>query len=213
VERRAGAAARGLAWTVVHLRPLFILGWIAAAVLATIFLPTLNETEASSLSSLVPKDSRAVAAELTIVRKFGFPLFSRVQIVQRDPKGLSPAAQARAVGRASDIDRGLYKARYPDILGAIPVTNTGRIVPGSRENSTTALTYLFVNPQFDIFQQRATAELFAHDEINRPDDASSSGRAWWWRQPRRRTNSPAVVFAARTAGRSNRWWWSSCWGS
>jgi RND superfamily putative drug exporter len=162
--------ARALAWTVIHLRFLFVPAWIVAAVLATIFLPSLNETEASSLNSLVPKDSGAVAAERTIVQKFGFPLFSRVQMVQRDQKGLSPAAQARAIGRAADVDRGLLREQYPNILGAIPVTNTGKFVPGSREDSTTAVTYLFIDPSFDIFQQRSMAETFANQEAGRADD-------------------------------------------
>ena len=116
---RAGVLARALAWTVVHLRFLFVPAWIVLAVLATVFLPSLNEIDSSSLSSLVPKDSAAVAAERTIIQKFGFPLFSRVQIVQRDPKGLSTAAQTRAIGRAADVDRGLLKEQYPNVLGLL----------------------------------------------------------------------------------------------
>jgi putative drug exporter of the RND superfamily len=154
----------------VHLRFLLVPAWIAAAVLATIYLPSLNETDGSSLSSLVPKGSAAVAAERDIVHEFGFPLFSRVQIVERDPNGLSTAAQARAVGRAADLDRGLKRAEYPDILGAIPITNTRKLLPGSREDSTTAITYLFVDPRFDIYQQRDIGELYARQEVSRPDD-------------------------------------------
>ncbi|MFL5796747.1 MAG: MMPL family transporter [Actinomycetota bacterium] len=168
--RLGGPLARAFAFVVVHLRVLVVPGWIALAVLATIFLPSLNDTEATSLSSLVPKDSAAVAAERAILREFGFPLFSRVQIVQRDPNGLSPAAQARVVGLAADIDRGLHRSDYPGILGAIPVTNTRRLMPGSREDSTAAITYLFVNPRYDIYQQRDLAEFFAHREVNQPDD-------------------------------------------
>jgi len=167
--RRGGLVARTFAFVVVHLRLLLVPAWIALAALATIYLPSVNDTEASSLS-LVPKDSAAVAAERAILREFGYPLFSRVQIVQRDPNGLSPVAQARAVGRATDVDRGLHRAEYPGILGAIPVTNTGRLMPGSREDSTTAITYLFVNPSLDIYQQLDVAEIFAHREADRPDD-------------------------------------------
>jgi putative drug exporter of the RND superfamily len=155
---------------VVHLRFLFVPAWIAAAVIATITLPGLNETEASSMNSMVPKDSAALATELTIVRKFGFPLFSRVQIVQRDPSGLTTATQVRAIGRAADLDRGLEKSRYPNILGAIPVTNAGKLLPGSRENSTTVVTYLFVKPWLNIFAQRQIAEGYAQREVNSPDD-------------------------------------------
>ncbi|HEY7282035.1 MAG TPA: MMPL family transporter [Actinomycetota bacterium] len=155
---------------VVHLRFLFVPAWIAAAVLATIFLPGLNETEASSLNSLVPKDSAALATEATIVRKFGYPLFSRDIIVQRNPDGLSTAVQARAIGRAADLDRGLERKRWANILGAIPVTNAGKLLPGSRENSTTVVTYLFVKPSLDIFTQRQVAEDYARHELNQPDD-------------------------------------------
>src|SRR6476659_5685444 len=104
-HERAGLFARGLAWVVVHLRYLFVPAWIVAAVLATVFLPGLNQADSSSLSSMLPKDSSAVAAEQTIVQKFGFPLFSRVQIVQRDPNGLTTGAQTRAVGLAVNVDR------------------------------------------------------------------------------------------------------------
>jgi RND superfamily putative drug exporter len=162
--------SRLLAWIVVHLRYLFVPAWIVAAVLATVFLPGLNEADSSSLSSMLPKGSSAVAAEQTIIQKFGFPLFSRVQIVQRDPNGLTTGAQTRAVGRAVDVDRKLYREEYPEILGAIPVTNTNRLLPGSRENSTTAVTYLFVNPRLNIFTQREIAENFAQKEITEPDD-------------------------------------------
>ncbi len=168
--KREGPLSRAFAWTVVHLRLLFVLAWIAAAVLTTAFLPSADEAQGSSLSSLVPRHSAAVAAEEEINRLFDYPLFSRIQIVQRAPGGLSRDAQARVISRAVDLDTGKLKQRYPSLLGAIPVLNTARLMPGSRESSTTAVTYLFVDPNLDIYAQRAAAEDYARAEVSRPDD-------------------------------------------
>jgi len=148
----------------------FVLGWVAAAVLATTFLPSTDETQSSSLSSLVPRNSAAVAAEEEINRAFDYPLFSRIQIVQRASGGLSRDAQARVISRAVDLDTGKLKGRYPEILGAIPMLNTAGLMPGSRESSTTAVTYLFVDPGLDIYTQRTVAEDYARAEISLPDD-------------------------------------------
>jgi putative drug exporter of the RND superfamily len=170
VSRPAGRPARALAWVVVHLRFLVVAAWVAAAVLATIYLPPISEADGSSLASMLPKDSAAVATEQSISRIFGLPLFSRLQVVQRDPHGLSPAAQARVVRRAVELDSGRLKERFPDILGAIPVLNTARLLPGSRESGTTAVTYVFADPRLDIFGQRDALGRYVRAEISRPED-------------------------------------------
>ena len=60
---------------------------------------------------------------------FGFPLIARTVVVQRDPAGLSPYAQARTVMRAVSVDTGDAGDVEP-ILGALPITNTARAVSG-----------------------------------------------------------------------------------
>ena len=166
----AGRPARALAWIVVHLRFLVVAAWVAAAVLATIYLPPISEADGSTLTSMLPKDSAAVATERSIARIFGVPLFSRLEVVQRDPHGLSPAAQARVVTRAAALDTGSLKGRFPDILGAIPVLNTAKLLPGSRENGTTAVTYVFADPRLDIFEQRDAVGRYVRAEVSGPDD-------------------------------------------
>src|SRR5207244_12280114 len=111
--------------------------------------------------------SAAVATELEISREFGVPLFSLLEVVQRDPNGLTAAAQARVLTRAAALDTGRLKGRFPYILGAIPVLNTARLVPGSRESGTTAVTYVFADPRLGIFRQLDAVERYVGAEVTR----------------------------------------------
>ncbi|MEZ5092001.1 MMPL family transporter [Nocardioides sp.] len=68
--------------------------------------------------------------------------------------------QARTVTNAVAVNEG----RYPDvapILGAIPLTNSFQLFPGARENGTTALTYLLVDPTASVGRQRRAAQRYA----------------------------------------------------
>src|SRR5262245_65626263 len=119
---------RGLAWTVVTLRHVVVVAWIAAAVAATIWLPSLQQSQGGALSDLVAKDSPALKTAERSTQVFGAPITPDTMVVQRNPDGLSAAEQAHAVARAVKIDmRG-----YPDLLsisGAVPIMNTFGLVP------------------------------------------------------------------------------------
>jgi RND superfamily putative drug exporter len=109
---------------VVRLRWPIVVAWVAAAALATIALPTIEEAQTGALGDLVPASSEALDTELRSNELFGFPVLSRTIVVQRDPGGLSPAAQAATLERAVAINRGAL----PDVAragGAIPVTCSG----------------------------------------------------------------------------------------
>lgn len=144
---------------VVRWRYLVIIGWLAAAFATFQFLPSIEEGGSRGVRGLVPADSEAVEAEIEAFERFGTPLLSRTQIVQRDPEGLSPFERARVYLRAISINRGLY----PDlerIGAALPVTNSFEIFPHG-EDATTAITYLFYLPEHSPTDRERAAKRFA----------------------------------------------------
>ena len=75
---------RAFAVVVVALRFPIVIGWIAAAVAATFFLPGIAASGA--IGGLIPPDSPALRAEADAAKLFGEPLASaQVAVVQRDP--------------------------------------------------------------------------------------------------------------------------------
>ena len=103
----AGILARSYAFVVVSLRYLIVGGWVAAVVLAILFLPPLSATSTGGLSDLIPPGSAAAHAESDAARLFGFPIDAAVAIVQRDPHGMPAATRDRAVRQALAVDRRL----------------------------------------------------------------------------------------------------------
>jgi putative drug exporter of the RND superfamily len=169
-RERVGPTSRTLAWIIVRLRFLIVPAWIAAAWFAVMMLPSAQEhTSGGSLADLIPHNSPAVQAETQDARAFGSTLLSRVVVVQRDPSGLSTAAQERVVRRAAAIDQ----HRVPGlegIAGALPVINTLKLFPSSRESSTTAITYLYFRPTTTAYEQLDLANQFVRRFITQPDD-------------------------------------------
>ena len=88
---------RRYAAVLVRLRWLVVLLWLAAAA-STVVLPTASSGD-GDLEGF-GAGNPAIAAELRSFELFGFPLLSRVVLVQHDPDGLSAFAQAEAVLRA-----------------------------------------------------------------------------------------------------------------
>jgi RND superfamily putative drug exporter len=154
---------------VVKLRWPIALAWIAGAVVAALSIPPLSDQAGESVSELVPPNAPAVRAEAESLRLFDVPVLARVMVVQRDPNGLSPSAQERVVARAAAIDTSSQPASRRPIPGAIPVLNTLKLFPGSREDGTTAVTYLLFRPDQSVSEETAQAERFARG-IDRPDD-------------------------------------------
>jgi putative drug exporter of the RND superfamily len=168
--RRVARIWRGAAIVIYHFRLVIIAAWIVAAVLVVIHLPGFQTVQSAGLASIVPKHSVALATEEKANKEFGFPLLSRIMMVQRDPHGLTASTQIRAVTRAVSVDNGTFRQRYPDLLGAVPLLNTAGVVPGSRERSTTAVTYLWVSPTQSLGSQVAIAQGFARAEAGAPSD-------------------------------------------
>jgi putative drug exporter of the RND superfamily len=155
-------------WLLVRLRLVVIVGWIAAAYLATTHLPSFADRSAS-IAGLVPTSSSASTVERRGVQDFGTPLLSRVAVVQRDANGLSRGELERAVQRALRIDR----RRDPvmqSIAFALPVSNVGGAFPSSSERGTTVVTFLYFRPPTGVPAQLALAHTYLQ-RIARAGDA------------------------------------------
>jgi RND superfamily putative drug exporter len=153
---------------IVRLRWLVVGVWLAVAGASLVYLPGFGQG-GNDLNQLVSSNNPAIQSEIRSFEKFGFPLLSRVAIVQRDANGLPPAIQARAVQRAQDVTKGVYSDVKP-IMAAVPVMNTLRLLPGSKEDGTTIVTMLFTAPDVTFADQVAAARQLV-DHHYQADDA------------------------------------------
>jgi putative drug exporter of the RND superfamily len=155
-----GSLSRAYAAAIVAARYLVVLAWIAAVAAAIRFMPAL--VPSSGLTSLVPPNAPALQAEATATRMFGEPLDAQVAVVQRSARGLSSSVQVSAVRDAANLDTG-HAAGPPifGLVGAVPILNTDRKFPGSRERSTTIITFLYFRPGTSFGAQTAGGEQYA----------------------------------------------------
>lgn len=156
----------GYARVTVALRWFIVVGWVAAAVAATLFLPPMQGT-VDDIEALGANDA-SFEAERRSLELFEFPLLARAAIVQRNPDGLPPLVQAEAVMRGIAVNQGKYET---ELLGAIPVPNTEGGFPGAAEKNTTVITYVFANPELNFFEQTRAVEDFAAEQLTDASDA------------------------------------------
>ncbi|HEV2075446.1 MAG TPA: MMPL family transporter, partial [Thermoleophilaceae bacterium] len=172
-EREARRTAAGrVARAIVFLRYPLVIGWIAAVVASTLFLPDLREAQSGSLGDLVPSDADAIEVEERSFELFGFPLLSRTLVVHRDSGGLSLGQQREAVDRALALNRGAVP-ELEGIAGALVATNTLGEPPFSRESSTTAITYLFFPPDIGQNGRTELAERLVDTRVDAEPDATT----------------------------------------
>ena len=162
--------ARRLAAAVVRLRYVFVGAWVAVAIAATVLLPQLDEAQTNSLGDLVATDADAIDTEIRSHELFRFPLLSRTVVVQRDPGGLTAEAHARVVRNAARLSAGELVG-LESIRFALSVANVLGEPPFSREESTTALTYLFFPVEIGPVGRTGLAHLFAERHLDDPEDA------------------------------------------
>lgn len=159
--RVAAAYARGVA----ALRWVIVAAWVAGAAAATIWLPPVQTGGGYDLSGLLPKHSVAIATEQRLLGDFPFPLTSDVVVVARNSGGLDPLTQLDTVLYALTFDQRLSHLHTPlpddRVLGAMPVLNTARLFPGSKESGTTAATYLFFSPTTSLGDRVDLAHRYA----------------------------------------------------
>jgi RND superfamily putative drug exporter len=153
---------------VISLRFLLVPAWIAAAAASAVYLPGLGSGQPLELGGLVPKNAEAIRVEQRSAELFQVPLTADTLVVQRDPQGLSRDAQARTVALAVATSKA---TKDPGgIAFALPITNALGLFPSSREQGTTAITYLFFGPEATLAGRVEQANLYA-GRLQRPDDA------------------------------------------
>lgn len=153
--------AAGLARLVVRARWLVVALWIGAAVACHLLLPSLTEVE-GSLGLPIADDAPALVTEARSAERFGVPLVSRTQVVQRDPDGLGPGVRQRSEALARTVSTGGRPGL--GILAAVPVSNVDGAFPGSRERGTTIVTSLYLPPEVSFGTRAERAERYA-DEL------------------------------------------------
>ncbi len=163
-----GRLTRVFAETVRRLRWPIVIAWIAGAVAAVVYLPGLENQKSASASGLLASNPKAIATQIESYKIFGTTPTAETAIVQHDDKCLSDAAQRRLVDRALLI-RDRKDPVFKDVLAAVPIFNS-ESGPFSREQCTTAVTYMFFEPTLFIGQQKFLADVFAKKYINQPDD-------------------------------------------
>jgi putative drug exporter of the RND superfamily len=163
---RRGPFARGYAALVVALRHLIPLAWVAAAVAATVALPSLGDAPAAPLDDLAAKGGAAADAQALAIRAFGFPLATDTAVVQRDPRGLSDEAQRRQLAAARAVQQHRDPALAP-IRAAVPLSNAAVRTP-SGERGTTAITYLLFADDASTIERRDLGERYAQQALGGP---------------------------------------------
>jgi RND superfamily putative drug exporter len=158
------------ATVVVTLRFGLLGAWVLAAVAAVLLLPSIDEAQTGGLGDLAPNDADAIQAEIRSSELFGFPLLSRTLVVQRDPGGLSPAAQARIGTRAIALNRHAMPG-LTRIGGALPIVNVVGAPPFARERSTTGITYLLFGADVGRRERERLARELVERRVDRPADA------------------------------------------
>ena len=161
----SGLFTRYAGWT-VRRRWHIVVGWllVLGGLLA---LPPVG-SGGNELASIIPLDSPAISSELRALDEFGFPLSSRVAVVQRDPQGLSLFVQAESALDALAINQG-PKPEWP-LLGALPITNSLKLFGAGGETNTAVLTYLFMDPISSFSSQQVAAQRYIDRHLERPAD-------------------------------------------
>ena len=166
MNQRRHLLARGYAATVIALRHLIPLAWIAAVVWATIALPDLASAPTAPLEDLAAKNGAASQAAAAATKRFGFPLATQTAVVQRNAKGLPAATQRRTALAARGVFT--HSGGVPsDIKAALPISNSARDVPAG-ERGTTAITYLYFPPSLSLDTTTADAHRYANRALGGP---------------------------------------------
>ncbi|HWC11732.1 MAG TPA: MMPL family transporter [Acidimicrobiales bacterium] len=154
----------------VRLRWVLVGGWLLGGLAVAITLPGLDEAGGGGqFGGLTTADNPALRTEIRSFERFGFPVLTRTAVVQRDPAGLSSATQIGAIAAALEFN----VAKPPDLRRiefALPVTNSFRVVPGSREDGTTLVTYLYFRPDVSFRTQTRVAAAYAQRYLSDPED-------------------------------------------
>src|SRR4029079_760786 len=117
--------------------------------------------------NLIPKDAPALRAEEAATRLFRAPAGSDVIVVQHAHGALSQDAQHRVVDRAAAIDQ--HRDTRTGATLATPLISVPG-APGSKGDSSTALTYLVFGNDYTADARTLRAPAFV-ERLNQPGDA------------------------------------------
>jgi hypothetical protein len=161
-ERVAGAYA----WSVVLLRAVVVVAWIAAAVAAWVALPALGGSSTAPLGDIVATDAQAIRAQERALELFGSTAGTDTAIVQRNPRGLS----------RRELDAHLRLAQRPPrgVRALVPVPNAQVGDVRWPERDTTVVTYLFMGPELNLVERDRAARAAARGSSRRPARARAS---------------------------------------
>jgi len=157
-EQTQGGIAGALSRVIVALRHVVVLGWIAVAVAAVVYLPALGGS--GELDLPLPDDAAPLSAEARSAEIFGAPLTSRTQVLVTRPGGLSADEQVALARFALSVSRGEVPG-LEEIGAAVPLTSAGGAAPGARDGGPASiLTYLVFREQRSIPRQIELGEAY-----------------------------------------------------
>lgn len=156
----SGPASRAFAAVVIFCRFLVVPALVVAAFASWKYLPGVSSLPDAGVRALLPSNTPAERAEAEAARLFGSSLLPRIAVVQRNPDGLTLEQQRRIVRLAVRLDQNRLRA-FPRGTKALPYVNASLLLPGARERSTTAITYLGFPASVDVNAQRNYAYQYA----------------------------------------------------
>lgn len=160
-----GRLAHGYQTAMIRGRWLVVAGWIAIAVLLSIFLPTAPNAGGgvNNIGGLLPAGSKAVEIELKALAQFRVPVLSETSVVVQDPHGLTALTRADvALWALSFVQASENRTEPPgigEIIAAIPIPTA---------NPTVAVTYLYTSYGTSLAQTTDLAQSYASHFHNQP---------------------------------------------
>jgi putative drug exporter of the RND superfamily len=159
-EPTSGRLSRWFSGLVIVLGVPIVIALAVAAFASWRDFPGFSSLPETGIKSLLPQGTAAGRAETSAARLFGSSLLPRTLVVIRNPRGLSMHEQRRIVRTAVRLDKGRLPG-FPRGSRALPYLNTGAWLPGAREKSTTAITYLGFPADPSPTDQRELSDRYA----------------------------------------------------
>jgi RND superfamily putative drug exporter len=144
--------------------------WIAAAVMATLALPSLGETGSAPIEDLVAQGGGAAAAQQHATQRYGFPLFTDTTVVSHDADGLPPGTEERLVRGALAV-RDHRATDLPHLRAALPITDAEGSPLSPAAQARTAISYLYFDDAANLDERRTVAERYARRYLGGPRSA------------------------------------------
>lgn len=159
MRSRVGSGPRVYAAVLIWLRVPVIILWVAVTGFVFLHLPSFGSS-GGPVVQLIPRNAPALTALATSLRIFKVPAGSELAVVVRDPRGLSAADHTAVFSQAWAVDRRSDSGGTGPAF-ALPIVDTAKLMPASRESGTTAITFLSYPPTMPVTAQIASAHRYA----------------------------------------------------